>query len=58
MSVVASASAMMLPVLNIGANAAHVPFHTTWAHELVSDEEEVNEHLRLKNLTDLLKYLD
>lgn len=29
----------ILPVLNLGGEAVHVPFHTTWVHELVSDEE-------------------
>ncbi len=29
----------ILPVLNLGGKAVHVPFYTTWVHELVSDEE-------------------
>ncbi|MFD1293446.1 HAD family hydrolase [Lutibacter holmesii] len=29
----------VLPVLEIGAFAVHVPFHTTWAHEEVSKDE-------------------
>ncbi len=29
----------ILPVLEIGAQAIHIPFHTTWDHEKVSDEE-------------------
>ncbi len=29
----------ILPLLNIGAQAIHVPFHTTWVHEKVSKEE-------------------
>lgn len=28
----------VLPVLNIGATAVHVPFHTTWAHERIDHE--------------------
>jgi putative hydrolase of the HAD superfamily len=28
-----------LPLLKIGAAAIHVPFHTTWIHEKVSDDE-------------------
>lgn len=27
----------IIPVLNIGGYGIHVPFHTTWAHELVDD---------------------
>ena len=49
----------VLPILNIGAKAVHVPFHTTWVHEMVSEEEEqVNNHLKLNSLKDILKYLD
>ncbi|RZV58514.1 MAG: HAD family hydrolase, partial [Flavobacteriaceae bacterium] len=29
----------ILPLVNIGAQAIHVPFHTTWAHEQVTQEE-------------------
>ncbi|MFT6066529.1 MAG: putative hydrolase of the HAD superfamily [Polaribacter sp.] len=29
----------VLPLIKIGAAAIHVPFHTTWVHETVSDEE-------------------
>ncbi len=28
----------ILPVLNIGAHAFHIPFHTTWVHEMVNEE--------------------
>lgn len=29
----------VLPLVNIKAHAIHVPFHTTWAHEQVSEQE-------------------
>lgn len=29
----------VLPPLNIGAHALHVPYHTTWSHEQVSEQE-------------------
>ncbi len=48
----------VLPILNIGARAVHVPFHTTWAHEEVAVEEQTNNHLTLGRITDILKYLD
>lgn len=48
----------VLPILNIGAKAVHVPFHTTWAHEMITDAEQVNNHLKLNSLKDILKYLD
>ena len=48
----------VLPIINLGAKAIHIPFHTTWAHEMVSDEEQVNNHLKLNSLKDVLKYLE
>jgi len=30
----------ILPLLKIGATAIHVPFHTTWVHEEVSEKEK------------------
>jgi len=47
----------VLPILNIGGKAIHIPFHTTWAHEIV-DDKEVNGHLKLNRLTEVLTYLD
>lgn len=47
----------VMPILNIGAKAVHVPFHTTWAHEEVPVEEQTNNHLTIGKLTDILKYL-
>jgi putative hydrolase of the HAD superfamily len=29
----------VLPLVNLNAHAVHVPFHTTWAHELVTESE-------------------
>lgn len=29
----------VLPLIAIGASAIHIPFHTTWIHEQVSDKE-------------------
>ena len=48
----------VIPILKIGAMAVHVPFHTTWAHEMVPEEEQPNDHLTLNRLRDLLKYLN
>ena len=48
----------VIPILNLGGRAVHVPFHTTWVHELVSEEEEqTNNHLKLNSIRDILKYL-
>lgn len=49
----------VIPIVNIGGQAIHVPFHTTWTHEMVSAEEEkVNGHLKLNAIGDMLKYLN
>jgi putative hydrolase of the HAD superfamily len=47
----------VLPLLNIGAKAVHVPFHTTWQHEEVTVEDEDIKYLKINKLTDILKYL-
>jgi len=46
----------VLPLLNIGAQAVHVPFHTTWQHEEVKIEENEYTYLKINKLTDILKY--
>ncbi|MGF1559293.1 MAG: HAD family hydrolase [Flavobacteriaceae bacterium] len=47
----------VLPIVNIGAKAVHVPFHTTWQHEEVKVEENQYKYLKISKLTDILKYL-
>ncbi|MEO1486113.1 MAG: HAD family hydrolase [Bacteroidota bacterium] len=47
----------VIPILNLGGKAVHVPFHTTWAHELVSNEVEINGHITLNRIQDILTYL-
>lgn len=47
----------VLPILNIGARAIHIPFHTTWAHEVVEPHQHNNEHLTLPSLRELLRHL-
>lgn len=46
----------VLPLLEIGAKAIHVPFHTTWAHEIVEHNDTTNYHTIAK-LTDVLNFL-
>ena len=48
----------VLPILNIGAQAVHVPFHTTWAHEEVPPDQHENRHLTLSSLRELPGYLN
>ena len=48
----------ILPLINIGAKAIHVPFHTTWQHETVTNDElNGNEYQTVKTLTEILDYL-
>ena len=47
----------VLPLLEIGAQAVHVPFHTTWKHEEVSIEESKRNYLKIGKLQDILSYL-
>lgn len=47
----------ILPVLEIGGKAAHIPFHVTWAHEHVDETVSHPGFIRLNRLTDILSYL-
>ena len=49
----------VLPVLRIGARAVHIPFETTWVHEMV-DEAELSafQILRLDKMADLPALLE
>lgn len=47
----------ILPLVKIGATAIHVPFHTTWAHEEVSDKEAENsDYKTVQKLSDVLDF--
>lgn len=45
----------VLPVLAIGGYAAHVPFHTTWAHEKIDHEVKHENFSAFENITEILK---
>lgn len=48
----------VLPLIEIGAQAIHIPFHTTWAHEEVSKESaEEADFLTLSDAKELLEVL-
>tara|TARA_R110002050_G_scaffold109796_6_gene221216 strand:+ start:5686 stop:6387 length:702 start_codon:yes stop_codon:yes gene_type:complete len=48
----------VLPLVNIGAKAIHVPFHTTWQHEEVNDDATNGKtYQTLNGLKELLKVL-
>lgn len=47
----------ILPVLRIGGAAIHIPYHTTWAREIVSDDELKNYNfLRLESMKELHQF--
>ncbi|WP_452230145.1 MULTISPECIES: HAD family hydrolase [unclassified Lacinutrix] len=45
----------ILPLINIKAKAIHIPFHTTWAHEQVTEKETNGKAYRtVKSLKEIL----
>jgi len=46
----------ILPVLQIGAHAIHIPFHTTWQHEIVSPSAD-DTFITLDQMLDLLTFI-
>jgi putative hydrolase of the HAD superfamily len=47
----------VLPVLAIGGHAAHVPYHTTWAHEKIEHTIEHPNFYELGSIADITSYL-
>ncbi len=47
----------ILPVLNIGGYAIHVPYHTTWAHENVSHDIINEKFKKSDSIIDVLTFL-
>ncbi|MVN89577.1 HAD family hydrolase [Mucilaginibacter aquatilis] len=48
----------IIPVLNIGAHAVHVPFHITWVHEMVESQVEHPNFKSVNSITEILQYLN
>ncbi len=49
----------VLPLVNIKAHAIHVPFHTTWVHEQVSEKETNGKAYKtISNLREVLEILN
>lgn len=47
----------ILPLINIGSEAIHVPFHTTWQHEKVTKKETNGvAYKTVENLTEILNF--
>ncbi len=47
----------ILPIIDIGAFAIHIPFHTTWAYEMVNDEVTHSNFQKLEKASDILNLL-
>lgn len=47
----------VLPLLDIGAQAIHVPFHITWAHEQVEGKPDNGKYKTVSKISDILTYL-
>ena len=45
----------VVPVLDIGADAIHIPAQATWAHEHISDTSKIQPYLTLDNFDDLIE---
>lgn len=47
----------ILPVLELGAHAIHVPYHTTWAYEQVSQKIELPNFIQVNKISDIMQYI-
>jgi putative hydrolase of the HAD superfamily len=47
----------IIPPLNLGAWAIHVPFHTTWAHEEVEEDPAADRFYRVDQLREVLNLI-
>jgi putative hydrolase of the HAD superfamily len=49
----------VLPVIEMGGHAVHIPYETTWEHEIVPEEElEGREFIRLAHIRELPGLID
>lgn len=47
----------IIPVLNVGGYAIHVPYHITWAHEQVEQDIESEKFKSAERIEDILNWL-
>ena len=48
----------ILPVLNLGGFAIHIPFHTTWEHEKITYEIQHPNFKTIANIKDVLNFVN
>ena len=44
----------VLPVIDLGGNAIHIPFHTTWEHEVVKHHIDEDSFISLQSVREIL----
>ena len=47
----------ILPLVALKSNAIHVPYHTTWIHEEVAQNDNVDSYKTVQSLSDVLAFL-
>ena len=47
----------ILPVLEIGGHAVHVPYHTTWAHEKIEGNIEHSNFKQVESIHEVLNFI-
>jgi len=47
----------ILPVLNIGGHAIHVPYHITWVHEMVENQVEHENFKSVTHIQEIVPFL-
>ena len=47
----------IIPVLNVGGHAFHIPFHTTWELEMVDEEISHPKFKELKTISEVLNHV-
>lgn len=48
----------IIPVLDIGGFAGHIPYHTTWLHEHYENQLVHENFIKLKKISEVLHYLE
>ena len=47
----------MLPVIKVGGHGIHIPYHTTWAHEIIDTNFEHENFKSVKQVIEVLEHL-
>ncbi len=47
----------IIPVLELGANAAHIPYHVTWTHEQQENNLKHKNFIQLKSINEIINLL-